>query len=499
MAWLADHSIQLAFLLAYLAILGWHGWKGQRKARSLDDFLIGGGSLGGIIIALSYYATFVSSVTFIGHAGKSYTRGPAWWITCVVVFTSMVFIAWFWVAPPFVRMAKQHQALTIPEFLGARYQSRLLRWLAALVVVSASIAYMVAVYDGAARSLSSLIEIDGRLIMLIIFVVVTTYTLAGGFHSVVATDAVQGLILLSAAAVIPAAMVLRKGGFGPLLDAARQNDPQALQLAAWPELITMFGLALGVGFKFIVEPRQLSRFYGLASNTQIRRGRWLAPALLFLTNLFMLPVGFLAHAFIRSPRIVENADGKIETDLVVPYLLGPELNLLGPYLGAFFLTGLVAAAMSSLDSVLLVAASSVDHDLIHPERDASQAMHHTRGWIVVLSAVAALLALWSTRGIVEISSFSGSMYAACFLPTLVFGLYWRRATRAGALAALLLGFVVTLVWFFAKVRVADGAYRGWHEVYVGLACSLLAYFAVSMLTRPPEQGPPAADRGEATV
>ena len=477
MYWFRDHVVQLLLLAAYLALLAYHARLGQRRSRSLDDYLVGGRGLGGIVIALSFYATFVSSVTFIGHAGRSYTRGPAWWLTCVLVFTTMVAVAWFVVAPPFMREARRYGALTIPEFLGHRYRSIGLRRLAGMVVIAASLAYMVAVYDGAARSLESLLELDAKVLMVGIFLVVTAYTLAGGFHSVVATDAVQGLLLFCGAMALPAVMIAKRGGLASLLQATQEANPHALEWTGEMRLITMVGLALGVGMKFVVEPRQLSRFYGLASQGELNRGRWLAPALLFLTYLCVLPVGFLAHAYV--PADVVTQAGKVQTDQVVPYLLGPA-NILGPVAGAFFLVGLAAAAMSSLDSVLLVAASSVDHDVIAPAHESDGAMRRTRWWVLILSAVAAGLALLRARGIVEMSSFSGSMYAACFLPALVLGLFWRRGTRRGALVSLIVGFVVSAGWFYVKASVLSGALSGLHEIYLGLAVSVPTYVLVSL-------------------
>ena len=484
MAWVQQHTLQLSFLGCYLAMLAYHAWRGKRQSHNLEDYLVGGRGMGGVITALSFYATFVSSVTFIGHAGRSYTRGPAWWLTCVTVFTSMVLVSWFLVAPPLAAQARRYQALTIPEFLGHRYQSNGLRRLAGLVVIVASLAYMVAVFDGAARSLDGLLQIQGSWVtMAVIFVVVTGYTLSGGYHSVVATDAVQGMILFVGAMALPVAMIVRRGGLGNLLDEVHRVSPTALDWSNEMPLITMAGLALGVGLKFIVEPRQLSRFYGLSSEEELRRGRWIAPGLVFLTYLFMLPVGLLAHAF-AAPEVFSTG-GQIQTDRVVPYLLSAEVDVLGPVLGAFFLTALAAAAMSSLDSVLLVAASSVDHDVISPGATSSPgAMRRTRCWVLVLAAVAASLALLRLRGIVEMSSFSGSIYAACFLPALVVGLFWKRGTRSGALASLGIGLPVTIGWFYAKKLPALSALESIHEVFLGTGISLLIYWLVSLMTVP---------------
>ena len=489
MDWLQGHWLQLVFVGVYLALLAWHGWLGQRRTRDLSDFLVGGRRIGGIVIGLSFYATFVSSVTFVGHAGRSYAFGPSWWLICVVVFTTMVLLSWFVVAPPFTRRARELGALTVPDFLGYHYDSLLLRRLAAGVVVVASLVYMVAVYKGATLLLGRLLDLDPTLVTLIIFVVVTVYTLVGGFHSVVATDAVQGLILFAGGLLLPVAMVLKAGGPGELLARVQMAAPDVLQwqpetaLAGDRTLLTLLGLALGVGLKIVVEPRQLSRFYGLESDEELRRGRWIAPVLLFATYLLMLPVGFLAHAFVTPEQLkLKGEAGRALTDSVVPHLLGGEVSLLGPVAGAFFLTGLVAAAMSSIDSVLLVAASSVDHDLIAPGRDAQGAMRWTRLWVLLLSVSGAGLSLVLAEGVTELSSFSGSLYAACFLPTLILALFWRGATRRGALAALVVGFLATFAWFLLRNNHAVGFLGGLHEVYVGLGCGLLVAVTIPLLT-----------------
>jgi sodium/pantothenate symporter len=247
MDWLRAHAIPMTFVGAYLVLLAWHGWQGRRRSRSLDDYLVGGRKLGGVVIALSYYATFVSSATFVGHAGNSFTRGPAWWATCVVVFGVMVVLAWFVIAPPFVRQAREYGSLTVPDFLGYRYGSPALRRLAGLVVVAASLLYMVAVYDGAVRLLEGLLDAEQELIVAGVFLVVTAYTFAGGFHSVVATDAVQGVILFTAALLLPLAMIVHAGGIEPLLSAVRASKPTALDWTGEMPLVTMIGLALGVG------------------------------------------------------------------------------------------------------------------------------------------------------------------------------------------------------------------------------------------------------------
>jgi len=400
--------------------------------------------------------------------------GPAWWIVCTVLFTTASLVSWFIIAPRFFEFADKFKLLTIPEFLGARYQSQALQRVSGMVVVAASIVYMTAVYDGAARTLEGLLQIDPQTIMALVFVVVTAYTLAGGFRAVVATDGVQGVMLFVGAITLPMVMVYRGGGIGNVLAAVQEREPLALEFATGLPLLGLIGTALGIALKIIVEPRLLSRFYGLSSSSEIRRGRWVAVVLLFVTYLFLLPAGLLAHAFVP-------ADFDLQADEVIPWLLSSEGHVLGSIAGSLLLTALAAAAMSSLDSVLLVAAGSIERDLFPRDSGESDtnSVRRTRIWVFILSAVAASLALMRTRGIVELSSLSGSLYAVCFLPALIVGLFWRGATTRAALSSVVVGFVTTAAWFALKKVVLGGSVAWLHEIYVGLLVSVPVYIFVS--------------------
>lgn len=164
---------------------------------------------------------------------------------------------------------------------------------------------------------------------------------------------------------------------------------------------------------------------------------------------------------------------------MMPYLLGTA-EVLGPVLSSFFLLVLLSAAMSSLDSVLLVAGSSVGRDLlIVDEESDAKTLTRTRFWVVVLSLVSMLFALNPFGDIVSITAFSGSL-AACFLPSLIVGLFWSRGTKMGSLVSVVLGAITVVGGHYANRT-------GWwdlHEVYVGTALALVVYVGVSLATRP---------------
>ena len=287
---------------------------------------------------------------------------------------------------------------------------------------------------------------------------------------VVLTDAVQGLLMVVGAVVMLGAVLYRGGGLEAIVDQIHAQDPELVSWKGKMPMLAILGLSLAGGMKLLVDPRQISRIYGLKDEKALGLARIVAPLLMLITYVCLLPIGAFAHALIPAEAIQDS-------DHLMPYLLGTA-EVLGPVLSSFFLLVLLSAAMSSLDSVLLVAASSVGRDLLIIEEEDAKTLARTRVWVVILSLFSMLLALNPFGDIVTITAFSGSLYAACFLPTLVMGLYWTRGTKAGALACVLLGSITVVGWHFLN----RAGWTSWHEVYVETGVAILAYIGVSLMT-----------------
>jgi len=302
---------------------------------------------------------------------------------------------------------------------------------------------------------------DYRVAALLIFGVVTAYTLTGGLRAVVHTDAAQGVLMAVGAVLLFFGVLRAGGGLTAILEDVREVDPDYVSWRGKMPMLTVFGLSLAGGMKMLVDPRQISRIYGLRDDHALRSARLISPLLVLLTYLCLLPLGTFARALIP-------ADAIDDTDLVTLYLLDT-LQVLGPVLSSFFLLVLLSAAMSSLDSVLLVAASSIGRDIVIVPDDDPKAIRWTRIGVVGISLTGMLLALNPFGDIVSITAFAGSLYAACFLPSMVMGLYWDGGTRLAATVNVLVGAVVTIGWYFA--RRAD--MTEWHEVYVGTTVAVL--------------------------
>ena len=231
---------------------------------------------------------------------------------------------------------------------------------------------------------------------------------------------------------------------------------------------TLFGVLVAGTIKFAVEPRQLSRFYALEGAQATRTGMLVSTLTFTAVYSLLVPVGLYARRVIP---------GNIEdTDLVVPTLLATEgvFSSLG---AAFLLVAMVAAAMSSLDSVLLVMASTAERDIVglfRPPSSDAAALRATRFYVAVFALVTAVIALNPPGGIVTLTALSGSLYGACFLPAIVLGLYWRRGSGAAVIGSYAAGLVPLFLWQYTPWAASL------HQVFPALVLSLLTYVGISM-------------------
>jgi SSS family transporter len=472
MNWLNEHWLQLLLVVGYFWMLVHHALVGSKESGTAAGYLVAGRNLGGVVVALSFYATFMSTNTFIGASGKSWDSGIAW---CVggVILSALALLSWIVVAPKFVPLTREYKSLTVADFLGTHYSSNVVRRFAGCIVAFSSVLYLIAIYRGASLAIETFLGLPYVWCVVIATVIVTGYTMIGGFKSVVMTDAVQGVLMLLGAVALFWSLLSAGGGMTNILDRLKDIEPS---LASWSNtagLTAAMAYSLAVGVKYLVEPRQLSRFYGLKDSGALKTAAWIAPIAILISYVCLLPLGAMARAVVDSNAITD-------TDQVIPYLLGPG-KVLGPVVGTMFLLVLVSAAMSSIDSVLLVAASTISRDVfrqveITDDSDAGNQVRQTRIWIVAISLSAAAFALLPyTRDIVKMTKFSGSLYGACFIPVLVIGLYKKKRVAKAAVITMIVGSVTVIGVFILR----QAGLTSIQEVYPGIAIGVIVYYIAS--------------------
>lgn len=470
MAWLADHWVAGALLVVYAAVLLHHARLGARASDSMSDYYVGGRNLGGVVVGVSFFATFASTNSYIGHAGKGYEYGLPWMIMAVfiVLFT---WLSWTTVAPRLRRFTSHWDALTLPDYLQSRFgaPNGALRSVAACVILFASLLYLVAIFKGAGNLFQRFLSIPYQAAVGLTLLIVMLYTSIGGFVSVVRTDLVQGVLMIVGASTIFGFVYSAAGGAEAFPTLASSPDTAHLfTLSAGVPFVVLVGIALSGSLKLLVDPRQLSRFYALKDERSVRVGFGVALVGITVIQLSLFPVGLLARSLL---------DGVTDTDMVIPTLVN-DGHIFPIWVADFLVVAMLAAAMSSMDSVLLVAASVLYKDVVETLRPAARPLAWTRSGVVGFSLLAALIALWPPGGIVEITIFSGSLYAVCFFPAIVFGLHWQRGTAVGTLASMLAGVSVLLGWMLF------GPEGVMHEVFPGLVTSCLVYVVFALVGRP---------------
>ncbi len=461
----------LGLLAVYGAILYRDAIIGRRSTHGRADFYVGGRAMGGVVLGLSFFATYSSTNSFVGFSGQAYSYGAPWLLLAplVVLFS---FASWLWIAPRLRAFTGAVDSVTLADYVGFRFESTGARSVAAVLVIFASFLYMTAVFKGIGNLLEVFLDVPYMAAIGFVFVVVMAYTAAGGFISVAKTDAVQGVFMIGAGLLLFGGTLGAAGGLEAI--SRIRLAPATSGLFRWDAAMpfpVLIGIIVAGTLKFIVDPRQLSRFYALADRRAVRRGLWVSTGAFLVVYTLILPVGLFAHAILGS--------GLPDSDLVVPTLLG-DAAILGTFPAAFVVVAMLAAAMSSIDSVLLVMAATWERDLVSLLRqvDDARAVTETRRWVALFALITALLAIRPPGSIVTLTAFSGSLYAACFFPVVVLGLFWRRGTGHAAIASFVVGAGVLLIW--------DALPAGElvHEVFPAMALSTLAYVGLAA-SKPP--------------
>lgn len=467
--WIAVHWVAALVLMLYLAVLMYNALLGRRASDSIAGYYLGGRRLGGFAIGVSFFATFASTNSYIGHAGKGYQYGLPWLVMAfsLVLFT---YISWRWIGPRTRRMAAIFDALTLPDFLAGRFlgaadrERHPLRISSGLVIVFCSVLYLIAIFKGAGHLFALFFDISYTTAVMLALLIVVVYTSIGGFVSVVRTDVIQGGLMLVGAAMLFYFVTQAAGGVTSIANLAEQ--PDRAFLFDWNggiPFVVLLGVALSGSLKLIVDPRQLSRFYALQDDRAAKQGLWVAVIGLTVVQACLYPIGIYAHLLL---------DGVTDTDLIVPTLLN-DTSVFPLWAADFLFVAIVAAAMSSIDSVLLVAASTGYKNVLAPFSNAAKPLMWTRVAVVALALISALVALEPPGDILQITIFSGSLYAACFFPAVVLGLYWSKGHALAVMASMFTGTLTLVSWLGFNLSAIV------HEVFPALTVSTLVYVLLS--------------------
>ena len=445
--------ISLIFIV-YLCFLLLVGFFTYGFSKTQEDYFLAGRKLGPWVTAFSERASGESAWLLLALPGAAITigLGEIWSVIGIIVGITA---SWYLIAEKLRVETEKYDSLTIPEFLHRKYKddSNIIRLFSALIIAFFFLFYVSAQFHASGKVLNSLFDLSPTTGITIGAVVIIIYTLMGGFFAVAWTDLIQGILMIGTLVILPIAgyFELRNADIS-IMDGLKNahlifgnynSNVFSGKEGMAALVLSLGGLSWGLGY--LGQPHIVIRYMAIRSSSEVSIARkiaicWAIPG---ITGAFF--VGIVALLYF-GPEYFQTQD----PEQAMPILAS---NLLHPIIAGLFISGAVAAMMSTADSQLLVSTSAITEDFIHQylKKDISEKILVliSRAMIVFLGAIAYGIALYSEvsgRNIFSVVSYAWSGLGSAFGPVLVMTLWWRKTTRQGVIMGLLTGFLVTIVW-----------------------------------------------------
>ncbi|MCL6352246.1 sodium/pantothenate symporter [Pectobacterium polaris] len=455
-------------LIGYLLLvfgLSVYAYRRRQAGNFLNEYFLGGRSMGGFVLAMTLIGTYVSASSFIGGPGAAYKYGLGWVLLSMIQLPTMLLSLGI-LGKKFAILARRYNAITLNDMLYARYNSPLLVWFASISLLVAFIGAMAVQFIGGARLLETAANIPYDIGLLIFGVTIALYTTFGGFRASVLNDAMQGIVMLIGTVILLVGVIYAAGGLHSAVDKLQQIDPMLVSPQGSNGILSMPFMAsfwVLVCFGVIGLPNTAVRCISYRDSKALHRGIIIGTIVIGILMLGMHLAGALGRAVMPNLTI---------PDQVLPALM---VTVLPPLAAGIFLAAPMAAIMSNINAHLLQASATIVKDLYLSVRP--QQIHNERR-IKILSSMTTLLLgllvlLASLRPpdmIIWLNLLAFGGLEAVFLWPLVLGLYWERANAAGALSAMFTGAICYTLLASFNLQLA-----GYHPIVPSLLLSLMAF------------------------
>jgi len=451
-------------LAVYVAALIVIGIAGYRKTKTSEDFLIAGRSIGPWVGGAVLAATQISAGTFVGTVGRHYLAGVSFaWVWPGVWFGWL--ISALFVAPKL----REFGAVTVPDFLAARYSSRLARGLSAVLIIVAYMILLVAQYQACGEIFQAIFGLAPGWAMLMLASSTLVYTMLGGMRSSSYIDFLQVLVMLGGLMVAVPLLLYRAGGLAHAGQALTFLDPR---LTGWfYDWKQMLGLALSFGLTMAAAPYEMVRFYSMRDRATVRTAIGVCFVFQAIIGSCVMMIGILMRVLFPRLASIDQASSVMA------------LNVLSPLAGSLFVVAMISAIMSSSNAILLVVSGGISHDiygkLLRPAASDRSRLLLNRISIFALGAVPIWFALQRFTDVQQLVVIETRFVPSFFLVPIVFGLNSKFGTPSGAIAGMAGGSVGCLAWSAWGGRIAPA----FDAVEIGIAISAILYFLVSAAGR----------------
>lgn len=491
--------VMLITIILYLIMMILIGFKFSKTNNTVDDFYLGGRKLGPFVTAMSAEASDMSSWLLMGLPGVAYLSGvcDAFWTAVGLAIGTWV--NWLVVSKRIRRYSHKIGAITIPDFFSKRYRDKqnILTCVSALVIIIFFIPYTASGFAACGKLFRSLFGVDYHLAMIVCAVIIVAYTTLGGFLAASTTDLIQSIVMTIALVVVLGYGTSQAGGMDAVMDNAKSlagylslhatHDVETAVAKPYGIVTIISTLAWGLGYFGM--PHILLRFMATEDEEKLTLSRRIATVWVVISMGVSILIGMVGLGMSKAGVIDTLVGSESETIIVkISHLLSSH-GIFAAFIAGVILAGILAATMSTSDSQLLAASSSVSQniltDFFHKKMSEKQSVIVARATVVVISLISIFLAWDQNSSVFQIVSFAWAGFGAAFGPVMLLALFWKRSNRSGALAGMVAGGAMVFIWKYL-VRPMGGIFDI-YELLPAFIIALLVNVLVSLLTEAPSR------------
>ncbi len=438
--------MKLLVLILYFAILVGIGLYCRRHATDVNGFVLGGRSVGPWLTAFAYGTSYFSAVIFVGYAGQfgwKYGLASTWIGIGNALIGSL--LAWV-ILGRRTRIMTQHlDSATMPAFFGTRFDSNALKIGASIIIFIFLIPYTASLYNGLSRLFAMAFNIDYTICIILMAILTGIYVIAGGYMATAINDFIQGLIMLFGIVIIIAAVLMSKGGFmeavnglANVSDPATSTQPGAFASFFGPDPLNLLGVVILTSLGTWGLPQMVQKFYAIKDESAIQKGTMISTLFALVVSGGCYFLGGFGRLF--SDQIDIEANG---FDSVIPTML----SNLTPILIALVVILVLSASMSTLSSLVIASSSTLTIDFLKgtfmKKMNQKQQLISIRIFIFIFIAISAIIAIVQYKSnvtfIAQLMGISWGALAGAFLAPFLYGLYWKRTSKAACWVSFIFG------------------------------------------------------------
>ncbi len=434
----------LVTFIAYFILLLGIGLYFYRKNVSIEDYLLGGRSMGAWVTALSAQASDMSGWLLMGLPGAIYVTGTGNVWIAIGLFAGTV-LNWKLVAGRLRVYTQKTNAITLPCFLEARFgdPTGLLRSVSAIIILLFFTIYASAQLVAAGKLFESTFQVRYESAVVIGGLIIIAYTFLGGFLAVCWTDLFQGTLMVLALIIVPAVAYVDAGGVSAISEAMTSKGIQkSLMPSGDISALLMIVSAMAWGLGYFGQPHILVRFMSVKSAAKLRQSMTIAIVWVFFSLAGAVVIGFIGIAVFGNLAVAEGEHEKVFIYMVI--------KVMHPWPAGLMLAAILSAIMSTVDSQLLVSSSALTEDFyqkaINTNAGQKEVILVGRICVIIISVIALVLALKPDETILNIVAYAWGGFGAAFGPLVLFALFSPKTSWQSALAGMVAGTVVLVVW-----------------------------------------------------